>query len=183
MCDSTCLTGWSWVSVRLTVSTLDPHDRSTVCTETRTFQAGPTKSGLFLALMPLTGYRQLPSNKPSASSRADRLPFVRAFSPKYTAEAILSGRSICWWRVETARYADSCGGPLKIGLPRHLAQSNGKAAYAWLIDPSSNESTLFTPPSPVNYPGFPCYSHDSLTTLLEKANPKITWKYLPPGGP
>jgi phospholipase C len=38
------------------------------------------------------------------------------------------------------------------------------------VDPVGNEANAY-----LN--GYPCYNHNSLVTLLDKANPKISWKY------
>ncbi len=47
-----------------------------------------------------------------------------------------------------------------------------------LIDTNSAESLFYTAPPPVNQaPGFPCYTHDSLPTLLDNATTPITWRY------
>lgn len=72
-----------------------------------------------------------------------------------------------WFDAENAKI----GGGLPYGC---VAQSG---ALAWLIDPNSAESHYYTPPYPVNQEGFPCYTHDSLPTLLDHANPQITWRY------
>ena len=52
---------------------------------------------------------------------------------------------------------------------------NGKTAFAWELDPNSDESVVYTPLTPVNTLGFPCYNHQTMAELLEASG--LTWKY------
>jgi phospholipase C len=50
------------------------------------------------------------------------------------------------------------------------------------IDPEGNESAGYTPPYPPGAKaGFPCYTHNTLATLLDNAG--VSWKYYTPFGP
>jgi len=53
--------------------------------------------------------------------------------------------------------------------PAGCVATAGAAAYD--IDPDSDTET------PVYNKGYPCYTHNSLPTLLDSANPPITWRY------
>jgi hypothetical protein len=47
------------------------------------------------------------------------------------------------------------------------------------ISPSFQQTLGYAPPepNPGSDPGFPCYTHPTLTTLLENANPPLSWTY------
>jgi phospholipase C len=74
-----------------------------------------------------------------------------------------------WFDAENASYVAK-GGPQGC-----VAESN---VQAYEIDPDTDELFVYKPPDPPGVQaGFPCYSHNSLPTLLDNANPPISWAY------
>jgi len=75
------------------------------------------------------------------------------------------------WQWFDAENASKVGSGDPYGCP------SASTVYAYDIDPVLVENPAYTPPAPLNYPGFPCYSHNSLPTLLDPAG--ISWRYYP----
>jgi hypothetical protein len=45
------------------------------------------------------------------------------------------------------------------------------------VNSAGTEGLYYTPPAPINYPGYPCYEHHTLTDLLENAKPALSWRW------
>jgi phospholipase C len=73
----------------------------------------------------------------------------------------------CWQWFDAENTSATSGEPTGCAAPSDVT--------AYVIDPNSQESHDYIPPSPLNYKGFPCYSHNSLPTLLDAAG--ISWRY------
>ena len=75
----------------------------------------------------------------------------------------------CWQWFDGENTSAGMGDPTGC-----VAQSG---VHAYLIDTNSGENLEYLAPSPVNNAGtgFPCYTHNSLPTLLDAAN--ISWRY------